>query len=249
MRPGQPWRRFPRFRELTPTDCNVELHVHTTWTDGRASIAEVLAAARAAGLATIALTEHVRRGSQEWFGRFAADVRRTAEDFSDLEVLVGCEAKALAADGTPASVLDVDPAVIEESDMVLGSVHRFPAADGGLLNFADLDRATMARMEAELASSLLRYAPIDVLAHPGGMYQRRHGVFPENLMREIVTTAVERGIAVEISTSYLKDVRGFLDICRSLNPYVSIGSDAHSIADIGSCRAAVTAYLAEMCAS
>jgi putative hydrolase len=91
-------------------------------------------------------------------------------------------------------------------------------------------------MEFELALGLLRSAPIDVLAHPGGMYARHHGSFPETMMRALLRESIGRGIAVEISTSYLVDVTNFLRLCREENPYVSIGSNTHKLEQLGICR-------------
>lgn len=223
---------FPRFRELTPEHCLVDLQVHTTWTDGEQSVTEALEAAQSRGLRTIAITEHVRRDTS-WFSEFAAEVREQADAFPELTVLIGCEAKALDDEGG----LDALEAVTSRCDLVLGSVHRFPDGKGGVLEFSELERDTMADRETALSVGLLRHAPIHVLAHPGGMYQRRHGAFPREGMRRIIAASLERGIAVEISSSYHADLQPFLDLCREMNPFVSVGSDAHVSADIGRCGA------------
>ncbi|HEY4215980.1 MAG TPA: PHP domain-containing protein [Gemmatimonadaceae bacterium] len=228
-----------RFSELDADACSVDLHMHTTRTDGEHSIQSLVDAAREQGLRAIAFTEHVRRDSA-WFADFANDVRAAAAASSDVRVLVGCEAKALATEG---DVLDASPEIVGACDIVLGSVHRFPDGQGGLLNFADLDAPTMAHIEFELALGLVKHATIDVLAHPGGMYQRRHGAFPEDLMREIMQTAVARGVAVEISTSYLPELEPFLELCREIDPYVSIGSDVHRLDQLGVCCTRVRAAL------
>jgi putative hydrolase len=225
---------FPRFRDLSLSDCLVDLQVHTTWTDGEQTIADALTAARDRGLHTIAITEHVRRDT-EWFPDFAAEVRREAVAFPELTVLVGCEAKALDDNGD----LDALEQVTSRCDIVLGSVHRFPDGQGGLLEFSALSPDAMAERETALAVGLLRHAPIDVLAHPGGMYQRKHGEFPEAGMRAILAASLERGVAVEISSSYHPDLKPFLSLCREMNPLVSIGSDAHTSADVGRCSAVV----------
>ncbi|HEV3257593.1 MAG TPA: PHP domain-containing protein [Gemmataceae bacterium] len=223
--------RLRRFRDLDAAALNVDYQVHTTRTDGAASIAELLAAARARGLAALAFTEHVRRDTP-WFAEFAAAVRQAAQACPDLQIHVGCEAKVLDADGT----LDASEAVLAECTLVLGSVHRFPDGQGGYLDFANLGAAACAELEYELALGLLRRAPIHVLAHPGGMTQRRHGCFPRERLRKILDASLDRGIAIEINTSYLRDVRGFLDLCADVNPYVSIGSDVHHLDELGRCR-------------
>ena len=48
----------------------------------------------------------------------------------------------------------------------------------------------------------LREAPIDVLAHPAGMYQRRYGRYPDKLFRRMLEASIERGIAVEINGEF-----------------------------------------------
>jgi putative hydrolase len=223
--------RFRRFRDLDRTSVNVDLQVHTTQTDGRASIAEVLEAARLRGLAAIAFTEHVRRDTT-WFPQFASAVREAAKAYPELLVLVGCEAKALDSNGS----LDASDAIVAECDVVLGSVHRFPDGKGGLLNFADLNADACAEIECELALGLLRYAPIHVLAHPGGMTLRRHGAYPPSLFRKMLAASLERNVAVEINSSYLRDMPVFLSLCGEMNPYVSVGSDVHGLEEMGRCR-------------
>jgi putative hydrolase len=230
---------FPRFLDLSYDACNTDLHVHTSQTDGVGSIHEVLERAANRGLRVIAFTEHVRRDTP-WFGEFAQRIREAAQRVPQVRVLVGCEAKAMH---TGDDNLDAGHDILDACDIVLGSVHRFPDGAGGLLNFAELDAPTMARTERDLALALVRAAPIDVLAHPFGMYQRRHGPYPADYMRELMDATIERGIAIEISSSYLRDFAGFMDLCAELNPYVSIGSDAHKLEDVGACRDRVVAHL------
>jgi putative hydrolase len=230
---------FPRFSELNEHLCNVEHHVHTRWTDGKPSVAEALATASVRGLRSIAFTEHVRAEESEWFAKFAAEVRAARPPDGALEVLVGCEAKALDVDGG----LDVSDAILEQCDIVLGSVHRWPAADGTLVNFAELPREEFAETETRFALGLLQNGDIDVLAHPGGMYQRRHGDFPSELMAHLIEASRAAGIAIEISSSYLRDVAGFIALLREIDPFVSIGSDAHTLETIGVCRDVVRTHL------
>lgn len=230
-----------RYRELDETTVNVELHMHTRWTDGQGTVREVLERARERGLRTVAFTEHVRR-STDWFSAFADEVRSEALRVPELRVLVGCEAKALDEQGD----LDASPAVLAECDLVLGSVHRFPDAGGRPVEFAGLSAEHVAQREQELALGLLRHAPIHVLAHPGGMYQRRFGAYPEPLFRALLEASLERGVAVEISSSYLRDLPAFLRLCEEVNPRVSVGSDVHRLDHVGACRDALRAERGEV---
>ncbi|HEX5872206.1 MAG TPA: PHP domain-containing protein [Longimicrobium sp.] len=222
---------FARFRDLAPADVNVDLQIHTDQTDGEASVEQVLAAAAERGLAAIAFTEHVRY-STDWFDGFAARIRRESQRFPGLDTFVGCEAKALDDRGG----FDCPRSILDACDIVLGSVHRLPDGKGGFLRFEEMPPDELAEMECEYALGLMRSAPIHVLAHPGGMYQRHFGVYPEPLFRRMMEVSEQTGVAVEINSSYLRDVDAFLRLCQELNPYVSVGSDAHRLDELGRCR-------------
>jgi putative hydrolase len=189
-----------RFSALSDRFLNRDLHIHTTQTDGKHSISDVITQANRRGLGEIAFTEHVRRDIA-WFPEFAADVREQAA-VAPLTVYVGVEAKALDTSGG----LDATEEILRQSDLVLGSVHRFPDGRGGYLSLRGMPADEAATMEFELAMGLLRAAPIQVLAHPGGMCLRAFGEFPERYFR------------------------------RLMDPFVSIGSDVHKLSELATCR-------------
>jgi len=223
---------FPRFRDLAASDLQCDLHVHTDRTDGEVGVDAILRTAVARRLDRVAFTEHVRRGSS-WFPEFAREVRDKARAYPGLEVLVGCETKALDASGN----LDVSEVILADCDIVLGSVHRFSDGEGGFIDTGRLTPEEFAQLECAWALGLLHSDAIDVLAHPGGMYARRHASdLPVDLLRTIVATSVERRIAVEVNTSYVQDLDRLLNIFDELNPFVSIASDMHQLERLGHCR-------------
>lgn len=224
---------FFRFSELNKSLINIEYQVHTTYTDGHASIEEIMETAEKRCLTSIAFTEHVRRSSTDWFLDFARKVRQEATRFPSLTVYVGCETKTLDYNGT----LDVSDEILQQCDIVLGSVHSFPDGKGGYLDFGCLDPKSFAEIECELALGLLKNAPIHVLAHPGGMFARKCGLpYPEPLYRKMLEASLKRKVAVEINSSYLKNFEEFLNLCSEIDPYVSIGSDVHHLEEVGRCR-------------
>ncbi|AUX80292.1 PHP family phosphoesterase domain-containing protein (plasmid) [Sinorhizobium fredii] len=222
---------FSRFRDLGRAQLNVEFQVHTNWTDGQATVLEVLQTAKERGLAELAFTEHVREDTS-WFPDFRSEILSAADGFGDLRVYVGCETKAIDDDGR----LDVSRSVLDACDIVLGVVHRLPDGQGGYLDFKQMSFEETAEIEFRLSMGMIASAPIDVLGHPGGMSLRRYGRFPENYFRTLVTATLERGIAIEINSSYLVDIPAFLALCDEINPFVSIGSDAHKLSELGRCR-------------
>ena len=222
--------RFVRVSEMSAAWINREMHLHTSYTDGQPTVAEVIARAEEVGLAEIVFTEHVRADS-DWFPAFAAEVRAAAAGRA-VRVLVGAEVRITDFDGS----LDITPAQRRECDVILASVHRFPGPDGAPVEFSSVPRDTFAETELALALGFLRRGGADVLAHPGGMSQRHLGGFPDAMYRMLARASLATGVAIEISASCVQDVAGFVTLLRDDDPLVSIGSDAHALAELGRCR-------------
>src|SRR5262249_43168198 len=107
--------RLPKLVELA--DLRGDLHSHSTWTDGRASIEEMAKSARAAGLEYLALTDHSRRLAmvhgldplrlrKQW-----NDIEAVADRVPGITILRGIEVDILE-DGT----LDLPDDVLSELD-------------------------------------------------------------------------------------------------------------------------------------
>jgi len=221
---------FKHFNDLTKADICCDWHTHTTQTDGHATPEEMMARAAALKLSSLAFTEHVTRSSS-WFAGFKealVGMKKPAR----LKVLVGIEAKAVDFHGA----IDATPAVIESAELVLGVVHRYPDGNGGLLSLEEMHHlpAEKARdIEFRLALGMLEHnRQIDVLAHPMGVYQKFFHDFPHDELRRLMQKSLEKRIAFEINTKYLTDTDQLFALLRSVNPFVSLGSDAHSTEEI-----------------
>lgn len=101
-----------------------DLQVQTTWTDGKNSIEEMVAAAKRIGLEYIAITDHTRDlsmmgGSDEAKLREQmAYIRRLRTKTSGIRILCGAEVN-IRKDGS----LDVDDEVLSELDVVGAAIH------------------------------------------------------------------------------------------------------------------------------
>jgi DNA polymerase (family X) len=162
-----------------------DLHCHTTWTDGRASVEEMGRAAIERGYDYIAICDHTPAvGAVS--GLTADDVRRQGEEIAaanellaPFRVLRGIECDILA-DG----LLDLPDDVLAELDWVQASVHggqRMPR------------REMTARVERALRNPYVR-----CLSHPTG---RLIGRRPENAvdLERIFEVALEEGVAIEVN--------------------------------------------------
>jgi DNA polymerase (family 10) len=105
-------------------DIRGDLHMHSTWTDGQASIEEMAAAAKRRGLKYIAITDHskrvtmvggldARRLRQQW-----AEIDKLNERLGGITILKGIEVDILERGG-----LDLPDDVLAEADWVVASIH------------------------------------------------------------------------------------------------------------------------------
>lgn len=115
--------KLPKLIELE--DIRGDLHMHTTATDGRATIEQMVAAARLRGLAYIAITDHSQRVSMAR----GLDPKRVLEQWSEIDrlnqqfgdgfvVLKGIECDILEKGG-----MDLPDDVLAQADWVLASIH------------------------------------------------------------------------------------------------------------------------------
>ena len=119
------WADAGALPELVETgDIRGDLHVHSTWTDGQATIEEMAAAAKQRGLKYIAITDHSKRVAMVG-GLDARQVRRQWDEIDRLNerlrgitVLKGIEVDILERGG-----LDLPDDVLAKADWVVASVH------------------------------------------------------------------------------------------------------------------------------
>jgi len=201
---------------LDAGDIRGVLHCHSTWSDGKATIAQMADAARERGWSYIGITDH----SQSAFyasGLSPEQVLAQHEEIdalnasrTDVRVLKGVEADILA-DGA----LDYDEGLLERFDFVIGSVHsRF-----------SMDRATMtARVLRALDSRHLT-----ILGHPTGRLLLSREPYPIDI-EAVLEKAATVGAAVELNADPHRldlDWR-HLPQARALGVSIEIGPDAHS---------------------
>jgi DNA polymerase (family 10) len=185
-----PELREEPFRETPPALVELEhirgdLHCHTTWSDGRASIEEMGRAAIERGYEYLAICDHTPAvGAVR--GLTPDDVRRQGEEIADanerlapFRILRGTECDILS-DGR----LDLPDEVLAELDWVQASVHggqRMPR------------REMTKRVEEALRNPFVR-----CLSHPKGRYINRR---PENALDldRVFEIAREERVALEVN--------------------------------------------------
>lgn len=114
--------QLPRLIELD--DIQGDLHMHTTATDGTATIQEMIDAAHARGLEYIAITDHSKRVTManglnaDRLRKHWDHIEAVAAKKKGVTVLKGIEVDILEGGG-----LDLDDDVLSEADWVVASIH------------------------------------------------------------------------------------------------------------------------------
>ncbi len=212
---GLPPATCPHLLELS--DIRGDLHMHTTATDGTASIREMIDAAKARGLEYIAITDHSKRVSMA-NGLDATRLRahwkeidKIREKVSGIEVLCGIECDILE-DAT----LDLDDEVLAEADWVLAVLHY------GL-------KQPRQQITKRLLTAITN-PNVDCIGHPTGrLVGKRPGA--DVAFDEILKAAADHGTMMEINAHPnrldLDDVHAAA--ARDLGIPIVISTDSHSV--------------------
>jgi len=212
---------------LTRDDIRGDLHVHTTWSDGKASVLEMATAARELGYEYLAICDHTPN-VRVVPGLDADDLRRQAEEIAAVNdqlvpfrVLRGTEVD-IRGDGS----LDLPDDVLSELDWVQLSLHAGQRQQR--------DELTRKVTEA------MRHPAVRALSHPKGRIINHRPPNALDLERTF-EVALETGVALE--TNGLPDRLDLSgpEIRRAIEAGVPIvvSTDAHSVRGLGNMRLAV----------
>lgn len=200
-----------------------DMHVHSTFSDGKGTIAENVAEAERMGLRRMTCVDHVRE-STEWVPEFVAGVAEAGAD-SDVDLLCGIEAKLLDTDGQ----LDLPPAAqIKGVDRIYAADHQVPTSNGprhpdeirGLIEAGTLQGAEV--LEAIVASTATAVDRHDnvVIAHLFSILPKiglREEDVPTKLLDRLADAAKRGGARIEV------DERWSCPSARTVAPFVSRG--------------------------
>ncbi len=218
--------RLPRLVEQS--DIRGDLHMHTTETDGRATLEEMAAAAREGGYEYIAITDHSKalamaNGLDEnRVVAFARRVRELNRDGLGIRIFSGLECD-IRRDGA----MDIAEDALAELDLVVASVH----------SHMNLESAEMTdRLLRALESPSVR-----ILGHPTGRLLLHRDPFPFDFER-VAAEAVRRGVFLEINSSPERlDLHApLIRAARARGARFTISTDAHHPKHLANIRYGVT---------
>jgi DNA polymerase (family 10) len=223
----RPSRDEPPQLLLRADDVRGDLHVHTTWSDGKASVLEMGEVAIALGYEYLAICDHTVN-VRVVPGLDADAVRRQGEEIAEanellapFRILRGIECDILA-DGT----LDLPDDVLAELDWVQLSLHAGQRQAG-----PELTRKV---------TEAMRHPAVRCLSHPTGRLINHRPPNALDLERAFAV-AVEEGVAIEVNG--LPDRLDLRDehVREAIEAGVQIcvNTDAHSVRGLANMRLAV----------
>ena len=198
-------------------DIQGDLHMHSTWSDGKASIEEMALTCEGRGYKYLAMSDHSpalamvggitpERAGEQW-----DEIDRIQEGLDGITIFKSLEVDILR-DGN----LDMSDEVLETLDLVVVSVH----------SLMDLDQVVM----TDRVITAMRHPQVDILAHPTGRLLTRREPFQIE-MEEVLQAALDLDVAVEINANPnrldLNDVHAHR--AKELGVRVCINTDAHSV--------------------
>ena len=201
---------------VTLDDIRGDLHMHTTATDGTATIEEMIDAAKKRGRKYIAITDHSKRVTMangldaDRLRTHWNEIREVAEKTKGIQVLCGIECDILE-DAT----LDLPDDVLEEADWVLAVLHYGLKQDKQQIH--------------KRLMTAFKNPNVDIIGHPTGrIIGKRPGAEME--MSEILKAAADHEVMMEINAhpSRLDLHAQHAAAAKDLGIPIVISTDAHS---------------------
>jgi DNA polymerase (family 10) len=212
--------RKRRVKLIQPTDLRGTFHVHTTFSDGRNTVLEMLSAARERGYEYVGISDHSQaafyaRGLTPDDLRVQhAEIDRHRAEVAPMRVFRGTEADILA-DGN----IDYDRATLAKFDFVIASIH-----------------SRFGMQQDEMTERLLRALDnpfVTFLGHlTGRLLLSRQGYSFD--FDRVLDRAAERGVMIEINGSPRRLELDWRLVHKAIDRGITLGihPDAHSTKEL-----------------
>jgi DNA polymerase (family 10) len=218
--------KLPTLLELA--DIKGDLHVHSEYSDGIASINELVEAAKWLGYSYIAISDHseslkIAGGlSKQKLKKQILEIQKINDEIEDFHVISGLECN-INSDGS----LDIQPGLEKELDFITGAIHT---------SFNMPEKKMTKRIISAMENENMK-----VFAHPTGRLLQRREAYSVN-MEELIDSAKENEVFLEINSFPdrldLNDTN--IRFARARGNLFSIGTDTHNVDHLGFMRYGVS---------
>uniref|UniRef100_UPI003B3ADBCD helix-hairpin-helix domain-containing protein n=1 Tax=Spirosoma sp. TaxID=1899569 RepID=UPI003B3ADBCD len=206
---------------VTWDDLRGTLHNHSTWSDGKQSVADMAAYCRELGLTYFGIADHSKTATYA-NGLDMDRVRQQQDEIDQLNKGFGAEFrvfKGIESDILSDGSLDYDDATLATFDYVVASVHQTLTMS--------LEKATTRLLRA------IENPYTTILGHPTGRLLLAREGYPID-HRAIIDACAEHNVVIEINASpYRLDMDWhWIDYAMQQGVMLSINPDAHDLAGL-----------------
>ena len=206
---------------IKDTDMQADLHIHSKYSDGQLTVAEMAQALQEFGYHFMAITDHSQSAfyanglDRDRLFKQIDEVRELNEKNPDFTILAGTEVDIL-----PNGDLDFPDDLLEKLDFVVASIHSAFTTD-----------------PTNRTLNAMRNPYVDVIGHPSGrLISRREGFQLD--YDAIFETALSTGTALEVNAYWdrldLSDIRIQQAVSKGVK--ISINTDSHHTHHLGMMR-------------
>ncbi|WLV23736.1 DNA polymerase/3'-5' exonuclease PolX [Aciduricibacillus chroicocephali] len=201
---------------LELSDIRGDLHMHTTWSDGALSLAEMVDEVRRHGYEYMAITDHskylkVANGlNEDRLLKQREEIVRLNALHNDFHIFQGVEMDIL-----PDATLDFSEDFLKELDWTIGAIHS---------SFSQSEEEIMKRLFAAMDNPL-----VNLIAHPTGRLIGKRPGYPVD-MEGLIEHAAKTNTALEINANpnRLDLAAEWAQKAQDAGVYISINTDAHN---------------------
>ncbi len=209
-------------------DIQGEIHVHSTWSDGRHSIKEMAEAARKRGYSYLAISDHsyklrIARGvSPADLIKKKKEIDSLNKTFKNFRILFGSEVE-IDSEGN----LDYNDKILSEFDIVIGAIH-----------------TGFEQSSKQLTQRLIKACQnkhVNMIAHPTGVHLGKRDPYDFDF-KAVCQAAVDNNVCLEINSFPIRlDLNSSnIYFAREMGVKFVINTDSHHINHLNHMRYGVT---------
>jgi DNA polymerase (family 10) len=205
----------PAVNLLKADDIECDFHTHSTWSDGKSTIEEMVQTAIKLGLKSIAITDHSQVISTKVL---AVDIKRKIGEievlrmkYPTIKILMGSEVN-IKSDGS----LDYSDEILDQLDIVIASIHVHTKQD-----------------VTEMYCKAIRTGKVHIIGHlTGRLINQRPGHVMN--VEAILQECRNHNVAIEFNCQpdRLDADEDVIRRCKDMGIKIAIGSDAHEKSQI-----------------
>ena len=230
-----PYRKVNRRKDSSAqAGIEIDLHLHSTFSDGYNTPQEIVERAITLGYKAIGIVDHVRR-TTDWLDAFAREMGRLKQVYVNrIRLYSGIEAKVVNLKGD----VDAFTEFFAKVDLVLGAFHRIPKGQDKYFSPDEISRDKDKALEYWFKgmTKLLENGNVHVIAHPTAIL-KTHGIsVPYELKNAIAQKATAYHKVFEVNSKYQVPDEELLHLLELNKVRFSFGSDSHRIEEMLSCR-------------